>query len=221
MIPELKRQLAFILLPRAYYLLTTLNLASCSKQTFGQQQLDQLRQQGQNWIYSTWHENTAIAVWGLRNQNLAMMASDSDDGEYIARGIAAFGNIPVRGSSSAGGARATRELVRYLKRGNSAAITPDGPRGPRRELQMGVITLAAVSGAPLVPYHIEATRQWELTSWDRHRIPKPFSSVIIGIGEPYYVDKERFKTDAEPLCREFEALMIDHADRIRQLAQHV
>lgn len=217
--PALKQWLAFHLLPWTYHLLCSVNLASCSRHIIGQKILDQLGADGQNWIYSSWHENVAVGSWALKNQQLATLISNSNDGEYIARAVAAFDNIPIRGSSSANGARATREILRFLNRGHSATITPDGPRGPRRQLQMGVIALAAMSARPLIPYHIEANRQWQFSSWDRHKMPKPFSRLVIGFGAPYYVDKQRFKTEAESIRQEFESVMNSHAKHIRQLAQ--
>ena len=137
-----------------------------------------------------------------------MMASASDDGELIARAIAALGNLPVRGSSSTEGSNAARVMIRALRSGHNAALTPDGPRGPKYVLQPGALWIAALSGCPLVPYHIEATRQWEFRSWDRHKIPKPFSTVYVCIGEPRWVDKKKLQRDLESELAAIQARMM-------------
>jgi len=79
-------------------------------------------------------------------------------------------------------------MIKEIKAGKNGAITPDGPRGPRYVLQDGIITIAQKTGVPLVPFHVEATRQWIFEkSWDRHKLPKPFSKLVISVGNPFSV----------------------------------
>ena len=80
-----------------------------------------------------------------------MLASDSKDGEYIARGIRAFGHSTVRGSSSRGTTKATRGLLRALQRKHNVSITPDGPRGPRYKAQPGALWVSVMADSPIVP----------------------------------------------------------------------
>ena len=68
--------------------------------------------------------------------------------------------------------------------------TPDGPRGPEREVQAGTILLARISRAPLLPMSFSAERAWRLRSWDRLIVPKPFSRLHVVIGEPIEVPRE-------------------------------
>ena len=153
-----------------------------------------------------------------RNTGCAMMASDSKDGAIIARGIELCGNIPVRGSSSKGGSKAAKAMVRLLRKGHPAAITPDGPRGPRHELQSGILMISAMSGCPIVPYHFVADRQWVFTSWDRHRLPKPFSTVWISVGKPYSVDRKRLAEEPEAVQLEVTELMMANVENAERLA---
>jgi lysophospholipid acyltransferase (LPLAT)-like uncharacterized protein len=67
------------------------------------------------------------------------------------------------------------------------AFTVDGPRGPARVAQPGAAFLAGATGQPILPFHIEASRDWTMGSWDRTSVPKPFSRVAVVIGEPMYV----------------------------------
>ena len=74
--------------------------------------------------------------------------------------------------------------------GQPAGFTVDGPRGPARVAQPGAVWLAKATGNPVLPFHLEADRHWTLNSWDRTQIPKPFSTVAIVIGEPFYVPRD-------------------------------
>lgn len=199
------------LLPWAYRLVATAILATCRVVFLGRERVEALERAGRTWVFVAWHETTGASVALERNQRLAMMASDSRDGEYIARGIELLGNIPVRGSSSKGGAKAVKAMAKWLRSGHSAALTPDGPRGPRRVAQPGVLWIGALSGAPLVPYHVAATREWVLEkAWDRHRFPKPFATVYVAIGEPYAVDRQRLQADEAAVLAELAARMADN-----------
>lgn len=113
--------------------------------------LDDLKKSGDNSIISSWHENIYFSTWLLRNRELDPMISTKKDGEIITKMMAKFGFSASRGSSSKGGGSALKERVRKLKSGIPCAITPDGSRGPRLEMKLGVIQLARLSGVPLVP----------------------------------------------------------------------
>jgi 3-deoxy-D-manno-octulosonic-acid transferase len=109
-------------------------------------------------IYAVWHGHILMLPWAnewLRRtagaRSVTVLASRSRDGELVSRYVGRFGFAVVRGSSSRGGRGALRELHGVLRGGGDVAITPDGPRGPRGQIQPGVVTLAAWSGAPLVP----------------------------------------------------------------------
>ncbi|MEN8174452.1 MAG: lysophospholipid acyltransferase family protein [Pseudomonadota bacterium] len=205
---------ALWLVPRLYKLLMTMIMGTCRVRFIGRDAVGRLEEQGRTWIFTAWHENTAVSVFTERRKGLAMMASDSRDGEFIARGIEVVGNIAVRGSSSRGGAKAVKSMVRWLKSGHSAAVTPDGPRGPRHQLQPGIFWISVMSGAPLVPYHVVASRQWVFRrTWDQHRIPKPFSRVFVAVGEPYFVDRERLRSDEAGILAEFAQRMAENVSR--------
>ena len=138
-------------------------------------------------IWPLWHETILMSVWYHRDQDVHVMISASRDGELISRVARFFGYTAVRGSSHRGGKEALLELTSYLKSGKRCAITPDGPRGPRRELKPGVLSLARVTGAPVVPFAFAAEHCWRLRSWDRFIIPKPFSRAVFVYGNPIRV----------------------------------
>ena len=199
-----------------YKLVVSTIMFTCRVKYIGKEIEEQLKKQGKTWIYASWHENTAMTAWFIRNEKVAMMASDSKDGEFIARGITLFGNIPVRGSASKGGAKAVKAMVKLLKQGHSAAITPDGPRGPARQLQRGVLYISLMSGSPIVAAHIAASREWVFPTWDKHRLPKPFSKVVVSFGGPYFVEKKRVKQNEAAVIAEVQQLLQQNVERVER-----
>jgi lysophospholipid acyltransferase (LPLAT)-like uncharacterized protein len=141
-------------------------------------------------IYAFWHGRILPATFVFRNRSIVVMTSENFDGEWIARVIAQFGYGAARGSTSRGGSRALVRLKRDMEAGRPAAFTLDGPRGPARRAQPGALWLAKATGHPLVPFHIEAASHWTVRSWDRTQVPKPFSRVVVAIGEPFFVAAE-------------------------------
>ena len=211
-------KITLFLFPRLYVWLTSLLLMTCRVRWYGNDATAVMKQNKQPWIWACWHDNVGVAVWSVRGQNVHMLASDSRDGEYIARGIEGFGHSTIRGSTTRGTTKATRGMLRALQRRFNISITPDGPKGPRYRVQPGALWVSVMADAPIVPYHFEATRQWTTNSWDRHKIPKPFSTVHICVGEPWWVDRNVLKQDEAAVLQEFEKRMMRNARRACRLA---
>jgi lysophospholipid acyltransferase (LPLAT)-like uncharacterized protein len=156
-------------------------------------------------VFLLWHEALLPLLWQHRDQGIAIVVSEARDGQYLSDLAATLGYAAVRGSSTRGGARALLGAVRELQAGRSVAFTPDGPRGPRRELKPGVVAAAQRGGGVIVPIHAEADRAWRLHSWDRFMIPKPLARVRIAYGRPFQV-AEGDRGLAEGLARAAEGL---------------
>ena len=148
-------------------------------------------------IYAVWHGRVLLLPHLYGRRGCRVLASRSRDGEVVARWIARFGLVPVRGSSSRGGGEALRRLARALRGGGEVVVVPDGPTGPREVLKPGVIALAHLTGASIVPMALGASREWRLRSWDEFRIPKPFARCVMRFGEPI-----RVPPDADPAALE-------------------
>jgi len=140
-------------------------------------------------IYAVWHGRILIVPWlnaRLRRQEGAravrVLASRSRDGQMMAEFARRFGLDVTRGSSSRGGLEALRELARAVRAGEDVAMVPDGPRGPARRLQGGIVALAATTGAPIVPVGVAARPARRLHSWDRFMIPIPFARCAVVFG---------------------------------------
>ncbi len=138
-------------------------------------------------VFLLWHEVLLPLLWQHRRQGIAIVVSEAREGQYLADLALSLGYRAVRGSSTRGGARALLGAVRELREGRAVAFTPDGPRGPRREMKPGVVAAAQRSGAVIVPIHAEADRAWRLHSWDRFLIPQPAARVTVWYGRPFEV----------------------------------
>jgi lysophospholipid acyltransferase (LPLAT)-like uncharacterized protein len=172
-------------------------------------------------IYAVWHGRILMIPW--LNQRLRrtrgaratrVLASRSRDGELAARWVRRFGLSVVRGSSSRGGTGALRALTTAIRAGQDVAVVPDGPRGPREQLQAGLVVLAAVTGAPVIPLGFAARPARRLASWDRFLVPWPFARAAIVFGKPVTVlrgaDRETARADLERALRE----VTETADRL-------
>ncbi|HEY7503408.1 MAG TPA: lysophospholipid acyltransferase family protein [Gemmatimonadales bacterium] len=138
-------------------------------------------------VYLLWHEVLLPLLWHHRGQGVVIVVSENRDGQYLSDFARVLGYRSIRGSSSRGAARALLGAVRELQSGDSVAFTPDGPRGPRRELKPGVVAAAQRGGGVIVPVHARADRAWRLDSWDRFLIPKPGARVTVCYGRPFEV----------------------------------
>ena len=178
---------------------------------------------GQPLIYAVWHGRIVMMPWlnaWLRRtrgaRRAAVLASRSRDGEIVSRYVARFGLATIRGSSSHGGAGALRQLVATVRAGEDVAVVPDGPRGPRRQLQPGVVTLAALTGAPIVPLAFAARPAHRLASWDEQLVPWPFARSVLVFGETIAVPRD---ADRQRAVKEVERALNDTtADADRMVA---
>ena len=138
-------------------------------------------------LWTVWHNRMFVVptVWRkfLPDRSGAVLTSASKDGAILAETLRCFGAGAVRGSSSRRGRAASKELVKWVDAGFDIAITPDGPRGPKYKLAAGVIRLASLTGARILPLTVSYENAWRLKSWDRFFIPKPFSKVRVTLGE--------------------------------------
>ncbi len=146
-------------------------------------------------IFAFWHSRILMLSYVYRRLGAAILVSRSEDGEVIAQILKRQGHKTIRGSTSRHGVRALARLVKILKKEiRPGVVVPDGPRGPRFEVQPGVITLAQKTGYPVVPLSYSAERIKIFASWDRFILPYPFTDGSVIYGTPVSVP---FKVDAE------------------------
>jgi lysophospholipid acyltransferase (LPLAT)-like uncharacterized protein len=155
----------------------------------GDERVRERERRGEPFILAFWHRHLLLMPYAYRGRRISVLVSQSQDGELIARTVARLGIDSSRGSSSRGGIAGMRSLLRKAADGWDIAFTPDGPRGPLREVQPGVILAAAATGLPIQPVAIAASRAKLLRSWDRFVVPLPFSAVHFVYGEPLVVER--------------------------------
>ncbi|GGA78394.1 hypothetical protein GCM10011507_32010 [Edaphobacter acidisoli] len=131
-------------------------------------------------VFAFWHSCLLTCAWRFRNRKVAVLISQSYDGELIARTVERLGFIAIRGSSSRDGSVGLRNLQRAYLEGHFCAITADGPRGPAEIAKPGVTQLGKLVNSNIITFHAHPDRAWQLRSWDQFLIPKPFSRVTIG-----------------------------------------
>ena len=158
-------------------------------------------------IYAVWHGRILLLPYLYGWRAAHVLASRSNDGELVSRFVKSFGLEPVRGSSSRGGAEALRLLAQSLRQGHDAVVVPDGPRGPRETVKPGLVALARLSGAPIVPIALGASRAWRLRSWDEFTIPKPFARCVVRFGEPIRVSATADRAAQEAARKEVESAL--------------
>jgi lysophospholipid acyltransferase (LPLAT)-like uncharacterized protein len=208
---KLRRRLLYLFAkPLLKGLMNILWLTCRVKTVLGAENTSQVLASGKPVIPCYWHQHHIFGIWymlQLRKQGLKVgfLISPSRDGEVPARIAESWGLRAIRGSSNRTGARALKELYEVITRdGISPVSTSDGPTGPIHKFKPGAIMLAQMSQAPILPISWAADRYWQLSSWDKFIIPKPFARIVIAVGEPRYIERQLGMTELEPIQHEME-----------------
>lgn len=141
-------------------------------------------------VISFWHDCILPATYITRHHRLRVLASDSFDGEWIARIVGNFGFTSVRGSATRGGIKGLLGTKREVEQGWTVAFTIDGPRGPRHVAKPGPVLLSGATGVPMATFYVAVEKAWVLKSWDRCLIPKPFSRALMRMGKKISVPED-------------------------------
>jgi lysophospholipid acyltransferase (LPLAT)-like uncharacterized protein len=163
-----------------------------------------------------WHQHVLIGARALLDLQAAglkvgFLVSPSIDGTAPAMLVEKVGAHVIRGSSTHTGARALRDYYETIvKHEISPALTPDGPRGPVHEFKPGAVMLSQLTGKPILPVSIAASRTWRFRTWDKFELPLPFSRIVIAYGEPVRMPRG---LDAEALAR----MQVEMGQRLQQL----
>ncbi len=166
-------------------------------------------------IFVFWHNRIFLMphlfrkYWRpLGHDKVAVLISRSKDGEKLADVLRHFNLACVRGSSSRGGAEALRELTRLVGDGYDIGITPDGPRGPCYVMQPGCVSLARVTGAPIIPVSYRVNWKIQLKSWDRFIIPLPFALCAVHVGAAVCVSANADESERERIRLDLQRALI-------------
>jgi lysophospholipid acyltransferase (LPLAT)-like uncharacterized protein len=170
-----------------------------------------------SYLYAFWHENILVPCREFARRDIRVLISQHADGEMIAQVCKHMGLGTIRGSSTRGGIKAMREMIRASARGH-IAVLPDGPRGPRRHVELGLIFLAAKTGLPIVLLGIGHDRPWRLNTWDRFCVPRPFSKAMVLASAPIVIPENADKQELEMWRQKVETMLTDLTDCAERLA---
>lgn len=175
-------------------------------QTLGGEVVDRLSEKGPI-IIAFWHGRQLMLPLAYRGKGAFILISRHRDGEIIHRIMSKLGFQSVRGSSTRGGAAALRQLIEYGRSGYDLALTPDGPKGPRQVVKGGVISLARVTGFPIVPLTFSCSTTKTFNSWDGFLAPYPLSRGVFIWGPPVQVSRDAGPAEREDKRVELETVL--------------
>jgi lysophospholipid acyltransferase (LPLAT)-like uncharacterized protein len=199
----------FQVVPRIYSGVLRLLALTIRREVVRQEHPEKFWNQGKFVIAVFWHQRLLMMPFLPHKGRVGVLVSRHRDGEFIARAIKLFGIDSVRGSTTRGATAAVRGMVRFFAGGAHLAITPDGPQGPRHVVQRGVVELARLTGAPILPVAYGASRKKVFNSWDHFILPLPFGRVVYIWGEPIFIP--RYLT-----AKELEEKRLLVEDRLRR-----
>jgi lysophospholipid acyltransferase (LPLAT)-like uncharacterized protein len=168
-------------------------------------------------IYAFWHEDIVVPAYQYARPDVHVLISQHADGRLIAKAITWLGLKVVTGSTTRGAAAALLKMLQ-IARESHIVVTPDGPRGPRRCVQPGIVFVAARTGLPIVPVGFGYARCWRTKSWDQMALPRPFSRVIGVTMPPIHVPDIEDKEQLEEYRRQVELAMREASRRAQEFA---
>ncbi len=163
-----------------------------------------------------WHGRIALAVVcrrTLRHKPRRVLISMSPDGEFIAKAVERLGFPSIRGSAAKksgdstemkGGAAAFRQALKFMRDGGVIAITPDGPRGPNQVMPLGTVILAQTAQVPIIVFGLAAQPAIQLDSWDKGRLPLPFTRGCVVFDGPFHAPREAGEPEREVLRAQWQ-----------------
>ncbi len=159
-------------------------------------------------IFACLHRDILPAIIFVRSVRPALLVSDSPDGEILVKTLGQSDYRFVRGATGGDGRRALVLLRRELDAGHSVGLAVDGPEGPFGSIREGVLHLARMTGAPVVPLVARANRPIVLNTWDRTIVPVPFRKLEMLIGPILRIPQDA----GEPEMKDFLASLAEFFD---------
>jgi lysophospholipid acyltransferase (LPLAT)-like uncharacterized protein len=168
-------------------------------------------------VYPVWHDSMVVPIFFRRQPATVALVGAHNDGSYVSTVLKSVGIRSVRGSSSRGGVKALRQLLAETE-GAHIVLTPDGPRGPRRQLKPGLAFLASRTGKVVIPTAFAADQEWRPQGkWTDLMIPKPFSRVFALLGQPIEIPRKASKEQLD----QYNDLIQTAMDRLNELVEQV
>lgn len=216
------KKLILLLTSLFIYLITRLLHMSYRYRFYNNKALQILKSENQNFIFAIWHQNLFAGILAQTGLRHIVIVSRSNDAEPVAFTCQQLGHLVVRGSSRRGsvdknGQAAKAEMIKCLLAGHPGAVTVDGPKGPALKVKPGIIDMAKKANVVLVPYMTEPENYWQFNSWDKFRLPKPFSKILVSYGEPIRVgdNQDSYEDDLLKLEEALNLLTLKSREHLR------
>ena len=163
-----------------------------------------------------WHGRLLMMPRIYKGKKLSFLVSPHRDGQIVGRALKRFGFHAILGSTNRRGFSAFKQMLKANREGSDIALVPDGPKGPRYQVQIGVIELAKLTGRPVVPVTFSSSKRKLFKTWDQFLLPYPFSRGVFVWGEPVYVDPKGDRSHLE----ERRALLERRLNELTEKADH-
>ena len=185
---EFKKAVLLKIAPVVFFIFLNLLYLSCKKKFYAKTKTNEIQHPA---IFAFWHGEFLPILKGYidfrGSRDIDTIISSHFDGELIAKAVSIFGGGSIRGSSTRGALRALKDSFRSLELKRDLGITPDGPKGPRHSVADGIVLISKKKNVPIVTINCKPSSYWQLSSWDKFVIPRPFSTLHIYVGEPFYL----------------------------------
>ena len=179
------------------------------------EEFDNFRKLGKSPVAVSWHDSLLPVAFCHRNNNIAAIASDSKDGELISFILKKWGYAVARGSSTRGGIKAALRLIKLCKNSNAAAaITIDGPKGPRHKAKEGAVFIAKNLDNTIFVVTIKADKYIQFKSWDKFILPKPFAKIEVHYSSAFVVKREKEEHIVKEETKQLEKYMIQRTQEV-------
>lgn len=190
MIKKFTSKIKLFLYPGLVYLLNIISNKWTRLDIYGKENVDSIDKQIPI-LYAFWHGKLWLPAYYFKGLNYQVLSSLSRDGEYMTRVLKRYGYQIVRGSSSRGGGRALLKLIRKIKEGNSAFITPDGPTGPIYKAKPGIVYLQEKTDGVIIPIGVAIKFKKTFASWDRLIFPLPGTKAVMVFGKKVFLPEDK------------------------------
>jgi lysophospholipid acyltransferase (LPLAT)-like uncharacterized protein len=175
-------------------------------------------------IYTFWHNRLAFMPFTNRKKNkISVLISDHRDGKVIAQTMKIFGFNIISGSSTRNSYSAMKNILKCNKLNQTIVITPDGPKGPKNQINSNIIAISSLCQRYIVPATYSCSKEFILNSWDRLIIPKLFNEIVIIYGTPIRPEKKLSDHHTEILKNQLASnlnYISNKADSITSLKQN-
>lgn len=203
-----------ILLTILYYI-GMLFIKSWRIKTHNEDVISNLVSSGKSPVIVLWHDSLLPLAYSMSKKNIATIASDSKDGDIISFILEKWSYFVARGSSTRGGLKAAMSIIKHCKKKpNGAAITVDGPVGPRHEVKSGAVFIAKNLSNVLIVVTLKTKSYYRFNSWDKFILPKPFAKIDVYFSEPFYISDEKHEDSLKAETERLEKYMLSRTEEI-------